>query len=111
MGFRSKITQRYVRVFTLVVCLQLCGSDGEENGLKIFRDEQDIFTNMKCSGEGKSQCTHYQCEMYGAECVTDENCKYCRCSQGWNTFMTVDDYSDGKCKRDEDIVEESGKRH
>ena len=111
MGFRNKkeITRCYA-VFTLI-CLRLCGSNsGEDSGLKIFRDEQDIFTNMKCSGESKSSCTTDQCEMYGAECVSDDNCKYCRCLQGWNTFM-IRDGEEGECKSDEDIVEESGKRH
>ena len=110
MGFRNKkeITRCYA-VFTLI-CLRLGGSNGgEDNGLKIFRDEQDIFTNMKCSDKDKRSCTTDQCKMYGAECVSDDNCEYCRCSEGRNTFMIRD--GEEECKSDEDIVEESGKRH
>ena len=116
MGFRS-ITRRYVCVLTLVVCLQLYGSDGEESGdrLKIFRDEQDIFTNMKCSGESKSQCTPEQCKIYGAECVSNDNCEYCRCLKGRNTFLSLMRSSSkgvemkGNCTSDKDIVPESGR--
>ena len=114
MGLRSKkeIIQCYVVVLTLVICLRLCGSDGEDSGLKIFRDEQDIFSNMKCSGKGKSLCTPDQCKMYGAECVSNDNCEYCRCLKGRSTFLYFVRSSNhemkGNCTRDEDIVPESG---
>lgn len=108
MGFvrKKEITQC---IFTLTVYLQLCGSNSEDSGLKIFRDEQDVFTNMKCSGPRKSECTSDQCKMYGAKCVSDDNCEYCRCLKDRNTFMITD--GEGECKHDEDIVEQSGKRH
>ena len=110
MGFagRKRMTQRYV-VFILTVCLRLCGSNGEDTGFKIFRSEQDIFTNMKCSGQRKlSKCMSDQCESYGAECVGEDNCEYCRCLKDNNTFIIND--KEEKCKRDEDIVEESSTR-
>ena len=104
MGFagRKRMTKCYV-VFILTVCLRLCGSNGEDTGFKIFRGEQDIFTNMKCSGKDKSKCVSDQCESYGAECVGEDNCEYCRCSNGNNTLMK------GQCIPDEDIVTQSGR--
>ena len=109
MGFagRKRMTKCYV-VFFLNVCLRLCGSNGKDTDFKIFRGEQDIFTNMKCSGQDKIECSPVQCESYGAECVGEHNCEYCRCLKDNNTFIIND--KEEKCKRDEDIVEESSKR-
>jgi hypothetical protein len=86
------------------ICLWLCGNEGVESGFKIYRSERDIFTNLKCTDD---TCTNTQCSMYRAECFSGNNCKYCRCLEGRNTFMVHGD-DQGKCKRDEDIEPNSG---
>ena len=93
--------------YVIFLCLWLCESDGVKSGFKIYRSEHDIFTNLKCSSDN---CTESQCKMYDAECYSSSNCKYCRCSaEGKSTFMISDDTGmDGECKRDEEIVPESG---
>ena len=97
MGFtgRKRMSKCYV-VFVLALCLRLCGSNGE--GFKIFRDKQDIFTS-----QDKSKCMSIQCESYGAKCVGENNCEYCRCLKDNNTLMK------GKCRPDEDIVKQAGR--
>jgi hypothetical protein len=91
-------------LFYVFICLWLCGSDGVVSGFKIFRSKRDIFTNLKCTDD---VCTEYHCGMYGAECVSEDDCKYCRCLEGTNTFMTSGN-NQGECKRDEDVEPKSG---
>lgn len=97
----------YYVSLTAVLCLWLCGSNGAESGFKIFRGEQDIFTNMECYLESE-RCNDDQCKNYSAECV-DAKCKFCRCMNGKSTFMINQD--GGVCKSDEEIVPESGTNH
>ena len=98
----------YKVLFIVAVCLLLCGSNGRENGFKIFRTEHDIFTNLKCTKKWK--CTNEQCKSYGAECM-DTKCTCCRCMKGRAMFMiNQDDASNGACQSDEEIVSESGTR-
>lgn len=106
MGLASR---KGITVYMLcihIVCLLLCESKGIHD-FRIFRSAQDIFTNLNCTGE---ICKRTQCESYGAECVSDhDNCTYCRCSEGKNTFMiNEDNQRKGECKSDEEIVPESG---
>ncbi len=109
MGFISRKRISYKSLFYMILCLWLYGSDCVASSFKIYRNERDIFTNLKCSSDN---CTESQCEMYGAECVSDDNCEYCRCSEDErNTFMISNYTSDpihGGCKRNEEIVPESG---
>ena len=95
-------TMCYV-LFTLF--LFLYGSNGTDHRFKIFRSEHDIFTSLQCSG---NDCTKSQCEIYEADCVSD--CRYCICNRSeMNTFVrNRHDPREGRCKRDEDIVPESG---
>ena len=111
MGFagRKRMKKCYV-VFILTLCLRLCGSNGEDTGFKIFRGEQDIFRKMKCSGQDKSKCMSDQCESYGAECVGDDNCEYCRCLKDKNTLYFVGGQG-LKCRPDKDIMPQSGRRY
>ena len=104
MGFTKRNRITYYVLFSAVLCVWLCGSNGTESGFKIFRSERDIFTNLKCT----DSCTESQpCEMYHAECVNATTCEYCRCLEGSNTLMIITD-DERKCKSDEDIVPESG---
>ena len=93
----------FTSLFYVFICLWLCGSNGVESGFKIYRSKRDIFTNLKCTDD---TCT---CGMYGAECVSEDNCKYCRCLEGRNTFMTSA-IDQGKCKSDEVVEPTSGIR-
>ncbi len=110
MGFISRKGIFYKSLFYVICCLWLCGRDRVASSFKIYRSVHDIFTNLKCNS---NNCPESQCKMYGAECVSSSNCKYCRCSaKGKNTFMSdytdMDDQIHGGCKRDEEIVPESG---
>ena len=91
----------------MVVFLFPCGINGVHDSFKIFRSEHDIFTNLQCSGD---ECTESHCQMFGANCVSDGNCKYCICNKSrMNTFIRNEaDPTKGECKRDEEIVPESG---
>ena len=101
MGFTRRNRITYYVLFSAVLCVWLCGSNGTESGFKIFRSERDIFT--KCT----DSCTESQpCEMYHAECV-NATCEYCRCLEGTNTLMIIKD-DERECKSDEEIVPESG---
>ena len=51
-------------------------------------------------------CTKSNCTLYGAECVSRDNCDYCRCLQGRSTFM-ISGVDQGKCQRDKDIEPKS----
>ena len=95
-------------LFTVVAILFLCGSNRTAHGFTIIRSEHDIFTNLQCSGD---ECTESHCTMYGANCVRDGNCNYCICNKiKMNTFIRNEtDPTKGKCKRDEEIVPESGR--
>ena len=97
----------YSVLFTVVSMLFLCGSNRTAHGFTIIRSEHDIFTNLQYSGD---ECRKSQCEMFGANCVSDENCNYCICNKSkMSTFIrNVTDPTKGECKRDEDIVPESG---
>jgi hypothetical protein len=102
MGFTKRNRITYYVLFSAVLCVWLCGSNGTESGFKIFRSERDIFT--KCT----DSCTESQpCEMYHAECV-NATCEYCRCLEGNNTLMIITDDERKLCKSDEEIVPESG---
>jgi hypothetical protein len=107
MGFTNRVGITYHVSLTAVLCLWLCGRNGAESSFKIFRGEQDIFTNMKCN-PGSERCNDDQCKNYSAECV-DAKCKFCRCMNGKSTFMINQD--GGVCKSDEEIVPESGTNH
>ena len=82
----------------------LCGSNCVESGFKIHRSKLDIFTNLKCTDRA---CSNTTCTMYGAECVSENNCDYCRCLEGRNTFM-ISGVDQGVCTRDEYIEPKSG---
>jgi hypothetical protein len=108
MGFTGRKGISFKSLFSVIICLWLHGNNGEESGFKIYRGERDIFTNLdydEISGTSSGSGTFIdQCSSYGAECV-DDQCKYCRCRKGKNTFMLRDpDQMDGYCKSDEDIV-------
>ena len=85
-------------------CVWLCGSNCLQRGFKIYRSKLDIFTNLNCTDGDSSNTT---CSMYGAKCVSENNCDYCQCLEGRNTFM-ISEVEQGKCTRDEDIEPESG---
>ena len=106
MGFISRKGISYKSLFYVICFLWLSGSDRVASSFKIYRSEHDIFTNLKCSS---NNCTQSQCEMYGAECVNSSNCKYCRCSKDERNTFSNYHHMNGECKRDEDIVPESGK--
>ena len=94
----------HTSLFYLTLCVWLCGSDGVERGFKIYRSKHDTFKNLKCAGD---MCTKSHCAMYGAKCVSEKNCDYCRCLEGRNTFM-ITSVDQGKCKGDEEIEPKSG---
>ena len=96
----------YTSLLYAILCVWLCGSDGVESGFKIYRSRHDIFTNLNCKDD---VCTESHCTMYGAECVSEKNCDYCRCLEGRNTLM-ISGFHQGECKRDEDIEPKSGMR-
>ena len=93
-------------LLAMVVFLFPYGYNGVDDSFKIFRSEHDIFTNLQCSGD---ECMESHCQMFGATCVSDGNCKYCICNKsGMNTFIRNEtDPTKGECKRDEEIVPES----
>ena len=97
----------YTSLSYVFLCVWLCRSDGVECGFKIYRSKLDIFTNLNC---GDGACSNTTCTMYGAECVSKNNCDHCRCLEGRNTFM-VGRVDHGDCKRDEDIEPKSGNYH
>ena len=81
----------------VIFYLCLGGSNGKKNGFKIYRSEQDTFTNLQCHSE---ECTENQCKKYKAECYRVDNCTYCNCSKGIrNTFMISErNQRHGECK-------------
>ena len=91
----------------MVSILVLCGSNRTAHGFTIIRSEHDLISNLQCSGD---QCTESHCTMYSASCVIDGNCNYCICNKNnMNTFIrNATDPAKGECKRDEEIVPESG---
>jgi hypothetical protein len=103
--FISRTEMSFTSLFYVFICLWLCGSDGIESGFKIYRSKRDIFTNLQCTND---TCTESHCGMYGAECVSEDNCKYCRCLEGRNTFI-ISGIDQGQCKSDQDIEPKSGK--
>ena len=94
-------------LFSVLLSLYYCGSHGAESQIKIYREKQDVFTNLKCL-DGGEKCTTKQCNIYGADCVNGNNCMYCRCLEGRNTFVIDTKDGQGKCKTDLEIVPESG---
>ncbi|CAB3997866.1 Hypothetical predicted protein [Paramuricea clavata] len=108
MGFANgKGIFRY-SLFSLVLCLWLCGNNGIDD-FEIFRSKHDIFTNLKCKDESGLKCNDEQCNLYNANCVGESNCKYCICSrENKTTFISItteDDTSNGVCNSgDEDIL-------
>ena len=111
MGFTSRKGISFKSLFSVILYLWLHGNNGEESGFKIYRGERDIFTNDldydEISGTSSGSGSFIdQCSSYGAECI-DDQCKYCRCWKGMNTFIRDPDQMEGYCKSDEDIVPES----
>jgi hypothetical protein len=110
MGLFSRKEISYKYIYILV--LWLCQSNGVNTStdFKVYRGEQDIFTNPDVFEEDGNGSTD-PCSRYNARCE-DDVCDFCRCSEGKNTLMIDDyddDYDDIKCKSDEEIVPESGK--
>ena len=107
MGLFSRKEISYKYIYLLV--LWLCQNNGVNTStdFKVYRGEQDIFTNYEEDGSGSTD----PCSRYNATCE-DDVCDYCRCREGKNTLM-IDDYDgdddDIACKSDEEIVQESGK--
>ena len=95
-------------LLSVVLRLCYCGSNGVGSQLKIYRDTHDIFTNLQCSIDGSKKCTPEQCNTYDADCFDGNNCTYCRCLEGRDTFVTENKDGRGKCKSDLEIIPESG---
>ena len=94
--------------FFLVLSLLICGVSSA-NEFKIFRKKHDIFANLRCYDERESsKCTGSLCSLYEANCIGENNCKYCFCSkQNKDTLIvTAEDESnvDGVCKSVEEIL-------
>ena len=97
----------YNVLFVIAVSFWLSGSKGDESGFKVYRSDQDVFKNLKCYD--KSNCTKYDCQVYGGECYGDDHCQFCRCSQDKRTFMIdKDNPMKGRCTSDENVVPQSG---
>jgi hypothetical protein len=108
MGFGNRKGIFHYSLFSLVLCICLCGSNGIDD-FDIFRSKHDIFTNLKCNDESGLKCSiDEQCNLYDANCVRESNCKYCICSrENKTTFITKEDDTsdaDGVCSGDEDIL-------
>ena len=112
MGFPKINRALFYVSFSVFICLHTCGNCSEvDSGFKIYRCERDIFTSLEIkTGQGFS--TSRSCKEYHAECISEDNCTYCRCEMGFNTFLTSNhDKLSGSCTRDEDIVPDSGNRY
>ena len=94
----------YTSLSHVLFCIWLCGSNCVECGFSIYRSKLDIFKNLKCTD---GACSNTTCAMYSAECVSENDCDYCRCLEGRNTFM-ISANNQGKCRREEAIEPKSG---
>ena len=54
---------------------------------------------------GYDECAKW-CKEYGANCK-DMSCNYCICNSYNNTYIG-DDFGNGRCERDEEVLPESG---
>jgi hypothetical protein len=114
MGFTSRKGISNKSLFSVILFLWLHGNNCEESGFKIYRSVYDLFTNLNygksASVTSSPSRTSNQCSSYGAECFDAHACKYCHCRLGGRSTFMISDAGQmkGECKRDEDIVPESG---
>ena len=97
MGFSSKKQSQisYKTVYFFALCL--CRSNGVID-YEIYRSERDIFTKPDYDSTEP-------CSSYNAECIDNDNCDQCRCSEGRNTLIiNGDDILE--CVGNEEIVQE-----
>ena len=62
--------------------------------LNIERGDRDIFDNPNCDSPTKTGC---KCKNLNAESVDGTNCKRCRCSSTYATFLSSNDKNDSRC--------------
>ena len=91
-------------VWYYCLCILIVFPAGNTKIFDIKRGKVDTFSNFKC--QKSSNCSHGQCENYGATCVNN-TCERCQCNEEMGTFI-VSGPSTGNCTRDEDIIPESG---
>ena len=108
------------RVYFIIVVVWLVKKARFEESFELIRGRHDVFSNSECSQTedyegafddkarvGYDQCVIW-CQKYGANCK-DMACSYCICNgSDKNYTYIVNDAGDGRCKRDEEVLPESG---